>query len=64
MGKSTLLRLLAGVEAADSGEVTRPADIGFGDQELPYPGAATVHTVLDDALSDVRRVLRRLDELG
>ena len=42
----------------------RPADIGFGHQELSFPGAATVRTVLDDALADVHRALRRLEELA
>jgi len=44
--------------------VTRPSDIGFGHQELPFPGTATVRTVLDDALADVRRALHRLEELA
>jgi len=34
-GKSTLLRLLAGTEDPDSGQVTRPADIGSLHQETP-----------------------------
>ena len=44
--------------------MTRPSDIGFGHQELPFPGTATVRTVLDDALADVRRALHRLEELA
>ena len=63
-GKSTLLRLLAGTEPPDSGEVTRPADTGLLAQALPFAGHATVRTVVDDALADVRRALRRLDELA
>jgi macrolide transport system ATP-binding/permease protein len=63
-GKSTLLRLLAGVEEPDDGVVERPADCGFLWQELPFAPAATVRDVLDDALSDVRTVQARLDELA
>ena len=44
--------------------MTRPTDTGFGHQELAFPGAATVCTVLDDALADVHRALRRLEELA
>jgi len=64
VGKSTLLRLLAGVEEPDGGQVTRPADTGFLHQELPYPGHTTVGEVLDDALSDLRAAQARLDELA
>ncbi|HET8642704.1 MAG TPA: ATP-binding cassette domain-containing protein, partial [Pseudonocardiaceae bacterium] len=64
VGKSTLLRLLAGVEEPDHGEVVRPADTGHLDQELPWPGDTTIRGVVDDALADVRAALRRLDELG
>jgi macrolide transport system ATP-binding/permease protein len=63
-GKSTLLRLLAGVEAPDAGLVTRPRDIGFGRQELPFPGSATIRDVLDDALRESRTALGELDELA
>ena len=44
--------------------MTRPTDTGFGHQELAFPGAATVCTVLDDALADVHRALRRLEVLA
>jgi macrolide transport system ATP-binding/permease protein len=63
-GKSTLLRLLAGAEEPDGGTVVRPPDLGFGQQELPFAGSATVADVLDDALRDSRAALRRLDELA
>ncbi|MGH3815358.1 MAG: ATP-binding cassette domain-containing protein [Pseudonocardiaceae bacterium] len=49
-GKSTLLRLLAGTEDPDSGQVIRPADVGFLLQETPYTTAARVGTVIEDAL--------------
>lgn len=64
VGKSTLLRLLAGVEEPDDGRLQRPVDCGFLWQELPFAFSATVQDVLDDALSDIRRVKARLDELA
>ncbi|HVK23123.1 MAG TPA: ABC-F family ATP-binding cassette domain-containing protein [Actinokineospora sp.] len=64
VGKSTLLRLLAGVEQPDSGSVGRLPDIGFLWQELPYPPHATVQDVIDDALSDIRAAETRLEELS
>ncbi|WP_214406836.1 ABC-F family ATP-binding cassette domain-containing protein [Pseudonocardia lacus] len=63
-GKSTLLRLLAGTEAPDAGTVSRPADLGFGEQELPYPGTATLGEVMADAVREARAALRDLDELA
>jgi macrolide transport system ATP-binding/permease protein len=53
-GKSTLLRLLAGTEDPDSGQLTRPADVGFLHQETPYTAAARVETVIEDALVRLR----------
>jgi macrolide transport system ATP-binding/permease protein len=63
-GKSTLLRLLAGVEEADAGTVSRPADLGYGHQELPYPGHARIANVLDGALREARSAVRALDALA
>ncbi|MEK8226594.1 ATP-binding cassette domain-containing protein [Oerskovia sp. M15] len=51
VGKSTLLRLLAGLEDPDSGTVTRPADLGYLHQELPYRPTTTVGQVVEDALA-------------
>lgn len=64
VGKSTLLRLLAGAEPADSGEILRPDDRGFLEQEIPIGTGLTVETYLDAALADVRRAELRLDELA
>ncbi|WP_030454777.1 ABC-F family ATP-binding cassette domain-containing protein [Herbidospora cretacea] len=63
-GKSTLLRLLAGVDEPDSGSVTRPADLGFLHQEMPFEAASTIADVLDDALCEARDVLAELDRLA
>ncbi|WP_206788267.1 ABC-F family ATP-binding cassette domain-containing protein [Amycolatopsis sp. MtRt-6] len=62
-GKSTLLRLLAGLEEPRSGEVLRGPDVGFLLQELPFPMDATFADVLDDALAEIRAATARLDEL-
>ncbi|WP_132114292.1 ABC-F family ATP-binding cassette domain-containing protein [Actinocrispum wychmicini] len=64
VGKSTLLRLLAGVEEPDTGDVVRPPDCGFLTQELPFGLDQTVGDVLDDALAEIRAAVRRLDDLA
>ncbi len=63
MGKSTLLRLLAGLEEPQAGSVRRGTDLGFLLQELPFPGSARFSDVIDDALSEIRTAAARLDEL-
>lgn len=63
-GKTTLLRLLAGLVEPDGGTVTRPGDLGFLHQELPYPDHATVGEVVDAALAAVWAAQRRLDQLA
>ncbi|RXR22729.1 ABC-F family ATP-binding cassette domain-containing protein [Oerskovia turbata] len=61
VGKSTLLRLLAGVEDPDSGTVTRPPDLGYLHQELPYGPTTSVGQVVEEALAGVREVERDLE---
>src|SRR3954467_4163494 len=63
-GKSTLLRLLAGADEPDGGTVTRPADLGFLHQEMPFDPAHTVAAVVDDALREARTDLAELDRIG
>ncbi|MGW7282882.1 TlrC/CarA/OleB/SrmB family ABC-F type ribosomal protection protein [Streptomyces sp. NPDC054844] len=66
VGKSTLLRLVAGQERPDSGEVTVTADgIGYLPQTIPLPPTATVQDAVDLALADLRALeteLRRAEQ--
>ncbi|MFJ6436240.1 ABC-F family ATP-binding cassette domain-containing protein [Streptomyces sp. NPDC091416] len=64
VGKSTLLRLLAGADAPESGSVTRPADVGFLHQEMAFDAGSTIADVLDDALREARADLAELDRLS
>lgn len=64
VGKSTLLRVLAGADEPDSGSVTRPADLGFLHQEMPFDAHATIAEVLNEALREAREDLAELDRLG
>lgn len=64
VGKSTLLRLLAGFDEPDTGTVKRPENLGFLRQESPYHPRTTVQQILDDALSESRDILRRLESLS
>lgn len=63
VGKSTLLRLLAGVDEPDGGSVTRPADVGFLHQEMAFDATSTIADVLDDALREAREDLAAIDRL-
>ncbi|TXS39919.1 ABC-F family ATP-binding cassette domain-containing protein [Streptomyces sp. OR43] len=64
VGKSTLLRLLAGADEPESGSVTRPADVGFLHQEMAFDTGSTITDVLDDALREARAELAELDRLS
>lgn len=63
-GKSTLLRILAGEQQPDAGDVTLPGTVGLLRQELPHPGSATIADVLDDAQREQLTVLERIERLG
>lgn len=63
-GKSSLLRILAGVQTPDAGTVTLPGSVGLLDQELPYAGDTPISRVLDDAQRSSLEVLARLEQLS
>src|SRR5262245_32525606 len=64
VGKSPLLRLVAGVEPMDAGSVDKPADLGHLGQEPDFPQHATVGDVLDEALAPLHDAVARLEELA
>lgn len=61
VGKSTLLRVVAGLLDPDDGDVTRPADLGHLHQELPHGPTTTVGDLVEDALAGVRAVEAELE---
>ena len=64
VGKSTLLRLLAGLEPPDAGTVERPADLAHLGQDPEFPPGATIGDVLDDALAPLHAAVARLEALA
>jgi macrolide transport system ATP-binding/permease protein len=64
VGKSTLLRLLAGVDEPDSGTVARPDDLGYLPQEPSLPERSTVARTLADALAPLHEAVTRLERLS
>jgi macrolide transport system ATP-binding/permease protein len=64
VGKSTLLRLLAGGEPTDGGDIARPADLAYLDQEPRFADGATIGSVLDDALAPLHEGVATLERLA
>ena len=65
MGKSTLMRVLAGAEKLDSGErvVRQGAVINYLAQDLPPADDTTVYAFLADGLAGVGELLHRYQQL-
>ncbi|PSK96923.1 macrolide transport system ATP-binding/permease protein [Haloactinopolyspora alba] len=56
VGKSTLLRLVSGIEAPDSGSVHLVGSVGYLGQEPDLPVAGSVTDAVDAALADFREL--------
>jgi macrolide transport system ATP-binding/permease protein len=63
-GKSTLMRILAGREQPDGGEVSRPAELGYIAQEPEFDRGSTVGEVLAAALAPLHDAVQRLELLA
>ncbi len=61
VGKSTLLRLLAGMEEADAGAITRPLRTGILWQEVRFDPAQTLGDLLEAALGEIRAIEHELE---
>jgi macrolide transport system ATP-binding/permease protein len=61
VGKSTLLRILAGAELPDSGAISRPLRTGILWQEVRADPASTLASLIEDALAEVRAIERALE---
>ena len=56
VGKSTLLRILAGVDQPDSGSIVTPARSGLLQQEVPFGPTTTIGALVEHALAPVRAI--------
>jgi len=65
-GKSTLLRLMAGLEKPNNGEanLAKDASVGILLQEPPLTEGRTVLENIEEAVADVKRLQVRMEELG
>jgi ATP-binding cassette ChvD family protein len=65
-GKSTLLRLMAGLEKPNNGDanLAKDATVGILLQEPPLTEGKTVLENVEEAVADIKRLQARMDELG
>jgi ATP-binding cassette ChvD family protein len=65
-GKSTLLRLMAGIEKPNNGDATlaKDATVGILLQEPPLTEGKTVLENVEEGVADIKALQARMDELG
>ncbi len=65
-GKSTLLKLMAGLEKPNNGDanLAKDASVGILLQEPPLTEGKTVLENVEEAVADIKRLQGRMDELG
>ena len=65
-GKSTLLKLMAGIEKPNNGDtmLAKEASVGILLQEPPLTEGKTVLENVEEAVADIKTLQRRMDELG
>jgi ATP-binding cassette ChvD family protein len=65
-GKSTLLKLMAGIEQPNNGDtmLAKEASVGILLQEPPLTEGKTVLENVEEAVADIKALQRRMDELG
>jgi len=65
-GKSTLLKLMAGLERPNNGDanLAKDASVGILLQEPPLTEGKTVLENIEEGVSDVKRLQARMEELG
>ncbi|GAA1658546.1 ABC transporter ATP-binding protein [Citricoccus zhacaiensis] len=63
-GKSTLLRIIAGLDDDHGGHVTVPGSVGLFHQQPPFALDLTVQEVLDEATAPVRAIAEEVARLA
>ncbi len=65
-GKSTFLKLLAGEQTADSGQITRPTEssLGFLHQEMSLPKGKSVIDETLTAFDELKKLEQRIEEIN
>ena len=63
-GKSTLLKLIMGLESAESGKISKPNNykIGYLPQEIKTDSTKTIFQETESALDDLKRLEREINE--
>lgn len=65
-GKSTMLKLLAGIQAPTKGEISRPKEckIGYLPQDMTHQHGRTVFEETETAFEEIKQMQARLDDIN